>query len=161
MRVKLTSEKVNVNYFGVIKEGWYISKISNVEITTSKNNNKMLVVEFELIEESRGGRIPFAGHKIKKYLLLEDKYIGAKLYELLKLCDIDVKDGDEIDVEKLVEGGQLLNIYVDAEIIEDTYTNKDGKSVICNRINYIHAIDYKDYRKKVEDVVINDDDIPF
>ena len=151
------SEKTN-NIYIALEDGIYNAKIIDASIKTSKNNNKMLVLNLELVGEKMLNGAHLGGRKERYFIMLNDKYAGVKMHSLLEGVGIDVKVGDEINVEQLIISNVLVNKQVKIKLEKTNYVNKDGVDVECNRIKYLLKADRQE--NVIEDV-LNNDDIPF
>ena len=151
------SEKTN-NIYKALEDGIYNAKIIDVSIKTSKNNNKMLVLNLELVGEKMLNGAHLGGRKEKYFIMLNDKYAGVKMHSLLEGVGIDVKVGDEINVEQLIISNVLINKQVKIKLEKSNYENKDGVDVECNRVKYLLKAGRQE--SVIEDV-LNNDDIPF
>lgn len=151
------SEKTN-NIYKALEDGIYNAKIIDASIKTSKNNNKMLVLNLELVGEKMLNGAHLGGRKERYFIMLNDKYAGVKMHSLLEGVGIDVKVGDEINVEQLIISNVLINKQVKIKLEKSNYINKDGVDVECNRVKYLLKADRQE--NVIEDV-LNNDDIPF
>lgn len=158
------------NEYKALDVGIYNGYIKDVCITTSRSNKKMICVTVELIGEKFLNGAHLGGRVEKYYILLNDLYTASKLYSLLQACNIDVKVGDEINVEQLIHSNVLLNKNVYVKLKKSNYVNKDGILKECNNISYLKRFenstvvnmnDSEHINKNVVENTLNDEDIPF
>lgn len=147
------NEKKNV--YKALDEGIYDAKIKDVELTTSKKGNKMMVLTIELQGEKMLNGAHLGGRMEKYYILLGDKYAGVKMHSLLKGVGVDVKVGDNINIEQLVVSNVIQGKNVRVKLNKDTYINNKGETKECNRIMYL----LQSEQSSVEEMDV--DDIPF
>lgn len=148
--------------YRALEDGIYDAKINDVEIKISKNGNRMMCVKIELLGEKMLNGAHLGGRRETYFVMLNDKYAGVKMHSLLTGCGVDVRVGDEINVEQLIVSNVLMNKLVKAKLIKSSYVNKEGKEVECNRVRYLVKAD-KQQQEDVSHVMreISDDDIPF
>ena len=151
-------EKTN-NEYRALDDGIYSAKITDTSIKTSKRGNKMMVVSLELQGEKMFNGAHLGGRRENYYIMLNDKYAGVKMHSLLEGCGIDVKIGDEINVEQLIVSNVLSNKNVRVRLEKTSYVNKDGVEKECNKVKYLLQDENK--VDAIASAPLNDDDIPF
>lgn len=142
--------------YKALDDGIYDAVISDVKIKISKQGNKMMVLELELQGDKMFNGAHLGGRRENYYIMLNDKYAGVKLHSLLQGVNVDVKAGDNINVEQLMTSNVLQNKNVKVKLQKSSYINKDGETKECNKVMYLIKAE-----QKVVEQQLNDDDIPF
>lgn len=151
------------NVYKALEEGMYDAKIIDVRLQRSKTNKQMLCVTFELQGEKMLNGAHLGGRIERYYIVLEDKYAGSKLHTLLQSVGVDVKPGDEINVQQLVTSNVLINKELQVKLKKTNYINANGETKECNAVSYTKAKVKHNFinTTTVVENVIDDEDIPF
>ena len=149
----------NRNIYRALEDGIYNGITKDIKITTSKSGKHMIVVEVELQGEKMLNGAHLGGRIERYYIILNDKFSGTKLFGLLQAVGVDVKAGDEINVEQIICSNVMTNKNVLVVLKKTSYKNKDGEIVECNRIAYLKKCN--NVNNNNNSIEINDDDIPF
>lgn len=149
--------------FKPFPEGEYDGLLISAEATISKNSgNPMIVWDFQAINSEGQKRI------IKHYTVIskEEKlaFHQSQIKKILIICDALKENEKLVDLQELVESGELDNSPILLELKEDEYTNKDGEVRKNNKI-----VGFNEPRKEFAEVAAtfnvskedDDDDLPF
>ena len=142
--------------YKALEDGIYDAVISDVKIKMSKQGNKMMVLELELQGDKMFNGAHLGGRHENYFVMLNDKYAGVKLHSLLQGVGVDVKPGDNINVEQLITSNVLQNKNVKVKLQKSSYINKNNEIKECNKVMYLIKAEQKPVEQK-----LNDDDIPF
>lgn len=141
------------NIYKALEEGKYDAHIIDVQIKKTKTNRPMLEMTFELEGEKMLNGAHLGGRKERYNILLDTKYTPSILLNALNNLGIDVKDGDEINVEQLVNCGRLMGRECHVYLIKEYYMDSLGEKKEANKIKFLSA--------KPVVMTIDSDDIPF
>lgn len=159
MNIKL--EEFNISNikseYKALEDGLYDAKIKDVSLMNSKNGKKMMCVTLELQGEKMVNGVHLGGRNEKYYIVLEDKYAGQKLHSLLTACGVDVKAGDNINIQQLVTSNVMSYKLVKAKLKKTNYINANNEVKECNAVSYITTHP----NQNIISDIITSDDIPF
>lgn len=144
------------NTYKALDEGIYNALIKDIQLTKSKSGKDMMCVTLELQGEKMINGAHLGGRIERYYIVLNDKYAGQKLHTLLMSCDVDVKPGDNVNINQLVTSNVLYYKNVRVKLKKSTYLNANGEVKECNTVSYVLKAE-----KVVVENTFDSEDIPF
>ena len=130
-------EGKNDNVFKSLPTGDYQAMITDAKIQNTKSNNRpQLVLSLKLVGEKRIQGAMLDGRKETYRLLLDTKYTGKMLNDLLYAVGFKIKGA--VDVNKMIEQNILVGKMCYAHLIESSYVAKDGSTKPTNEVKWLN-----------------------
>lgn len=151
--LKEMDKSENNNVYRALDEGKYDASVIEISIKRTKTNRPCLELVFELQGEKMFNGAHLGGRKEKYMILLDTKYTASILLNALRALGIDVRDGDEINIEQLVSSDRLMGRECMVYLLKEYYIDSMGEKKEANKIKFLSL--------KANPMSINDDEIPF
>lgn len=134
---EVKKENKEVRVFNALPAGDYDCMVDDVKLITTSTGRPMMEVVLKLFGEASYQGAMLNGRKERYRVLLDTKYTGSILFNLLKALKVDVKAGDDIDVNLLITSGNLKGRLCTVVLDEGDYTDREGNVKKTNNVKFI------------------------